>query len=215
MLYEIYFNYLIGMLTDWMYFYWYLKGNKYADVVVGAYKSGVFVYIPSRPVIQMKSDVSFKPQYIDLERKVCSWSTKAVRVACVTLEYCFLYGGRTVPDTIDIEIRIRLDARQPKSRRHFFLETDDSQLLDTIKLQKGIELCQNIMTYVRPDIRDKLTPMEAEMTLHLPTGEPSSESPVLDAHHQYNSSTTLTIFKDCGQDSVCNPDLKLTTKTYL
>ena len=195
-------------------------GNKYADVVVGAYKSGTVVYIPARPVIQLESDISFTPQYIDLDKKTCQWSppesTKAVQVPCVMLEYCFEYKGQSVPDTIEVEIAIRLDVRQPKSRRHFFLETDDSQFFDTVELNKENRFCLYKMTYVRPDIRDKLTSMEAEMTLRLSINQQGPGSgPILDAYRQYNSSTTLTIYKDCGSDSVCNPDLQLTAKTYL
>ena len=183
-------------------------------MVVGAYKSGTVVYLPARPVIQMLSGLLFKPQqYIDLDRKDCDWkpvgSQRNVKVACVKLEYCFLYNGLGVPDQIDIEVVVHLDVRQPKSRRHFFLDTDDNQYFDSVKLRKDLTWCLSKWTYVRPDIRDKLTSMEAEMRLRLPVGQHGPGSPVLDVYHQTNFSTSLTVYKDCGQDSVCNPDLQL------
>ncbi len=82
-----------------------------------------------------------------------------------------------------------------------------------IGLSVKTELCQEEYVYVRPDIRDKLTSIEAQiMPAIVVTNAPLSS--ILDIYDGNGRVTkSLPIFKDCGSDDICIPDLQMTVTT--
>ena len=96
-----------------------------------------------------------------------------------------------------------------------------SQYFQTRK--KWMILCLN-PTFVQPNIRDKLTSLEARLSVQLPASR-ADLSPVLGlatAAAEFQSLSGLpqdislvtrdsvSIQKDCGEDNLCVPDLRLT-----
>ena len=67
----------------------------------------------------------------------------------------------------------------------------------------------------QPQVRDKLTALEAQLTCQLPSeGNKSELSPVLGRLDREDgagvrSKDSVNIQKDCGDDNICIPDLKI------
>ena len=67
----------------------------------------------------------------------------------------------------------------------------------------------------QPNLRDKLTALEAQLTCQLPTEANKAElSPVLgrldrEEEAGVRSKDSVNIQKDCGDDNICIPDLKI------
>jgi len=201
-----------------------VDGNEYPDLVVGAYESDRIVYLRSRPVVQLlAADVTFDvdSKQIDLDSRNCSLLDGVTAVACVPLTLCFEYGGRGVDARQDINVQLVLDAKSPKSPRlHFLASEGRSNLNQTFSLVKGQRFCRTHTVYVRPLIRDKLTPIEAEVRYSLNEQQPDAVrrrnrrqlAPVLGADTP-TKSDVIVIQKNCGPDNVCIPDMQVTAKT--
>ena len=100
-----------------------------------------------------------------------------------------------------------------------FLIEGRSVLNQTYALVKGQEYCQSHMVYIRPLVRDKLTPIESEVRYSLKESTDVSRRrnrralpPVLGADTP-TKSDVIHIQKNCGLDNVCIPDMQVTAKT--
>ena len=81
-------------------------------------------------------------------------------------------------------------------------------------------LTQLTLIKLQPNVRDKLTALEAQLTCELPeqgrkdSRKNSELAPVLGMQDRregagVTSRDTLHIQKDCGDDNICIPDLKI------
>ena len=68
---------------------------------------------------------------------------------------------------------------------------------------------------MQPNVRDKLTALEAQLNCQLPEDQDDAVlSPVLGVQDRPEevgviSKDTVNIQKDCGDDNICIPDLKI------
>lgn len=190
--------------------------NAYSDLIVGAYQSDRVVHLPARPVVKVSSEISFNPAFITLEKKECqvpptTAGGSPVAVSCAKMRYCLIYDGTGVPSNINTNITITLDVKQPKANRLLFMKTNENQLTQIIGLTLKTKLCREEIVYIRPDIRDKLSTMEVHLVTTL-IETPGPLSSILDIYAGNGfSSNSLSIFRDCGSDLVCIPDLQLKT----
>lgn len=189
-------------------------GNRYTDLMVGAYQSDSVVFLPARPVIKIASQITFNPDYITLERRECDLKLDGqptTKVPCATLTYCLTYSGKGVPPNENVGVTINLDVKQAKTIRLLFLDTNKSNRTVTMGLLVNRKQCKDEKVYVKPDIRDKLSPMEVLLSAVLVEAvNPPPLSPVLDIYNDGTATNSLSIFKDCGPDMKCIPDLQLT-----
>lgn len=198
-----------------------VDGNEYPDVVAGAYDSDRIVYLRSRPVVYLNTaDISYdiESKQIDLENKNCSLFD-GTPVACVPLSLCFEYSGRGVNNKEEVMVQLILDSKSPKNPRlHFLMEENKSTINETYQLSKGQRSCRTYTVYVRPLIRDKLTPIESEVryslreTADIRRRNRRALPPVLGADAP-SKTDVIVIQKNCGQDNTCIPDMQVTTKT--
>ncbi|XP_017788499.1 PREDICTED: integrin alpha-PS2-like [Habropoda laboriosa] len=189
-----------------------LDGNRYPDLVVGAYESGFL------PVIKMDSYVSFdlESKLISLDDKNCTLSDGS-RVTCLPLRACFKYTGEGVFSKHSFNIQYVLDVKKTKSPRLFFLELEGRNTMNrTIKVDRDQQFCRTVQVYVTPNIRDKLTSLDAEMRMSLeeerfddnrPRDPRLALRPILGSTTSRKDS--LSIRKNCGSDNVCIPDLQM------
>ena len=190
-------------------------GNGYGDLTVGAYESDIVVHIPARPVVRMANKLTFDPSSITLEKKECSAKIGGsnVQVTCSKLRYCLTYDGRAVPGSINTNITVILDVKQPKAQRLLFIKTNEHTMTQIVGLSMKTELCQEEYVYVRPDIRDKLRSIDAQIVPTLVVTD-APLSPILDIYDGNGRVIrSLPIFKDCGSDDICIPDLQMTVTT--
>uniref|UniRef100_A0A8D8XF03 Integrin alpha-PS2 n=1 Tax=Cacopsylla melanoneura TaxID=428564 RepID=A0A8D8XF03_9HEMI len=209
-----------------------LDQNQYPDLVIGAYESDTAFFLRSRPVVKVKSTLSFSSEskQIILEEKNCTLKD-ASKVTCMTLTACLEYNGVGVdPQTAlhsplqgktELNVQILLDSKKPKSPRMFFLSDEGKNVINqTLLLIKGTQFCKSMFIYVKPNLRDKLTSLEAEMRYSLLEQKASGRrrlshtlSPILDMDDELGlvSRDSVSIQKNCGKDNVCIPNLKLTS----
>ncbi|XP_018049115.1 PREDICTED: integrin alpha-PS2 isoform X2 [Atta colombica] len=195
-----------------------LDGNVYPDLVVGAYESGAAMFFRSRPVIKMDSYVSFdsESKLISLDNRNCTLSDNN-RVTCFPLRACFKYTGEGVLIRHNFNIQYVLDVKKTKNPRLFFLELENKNTMNhTISVERDRQFCRTVQVYVTPNIRDKLTSLDAEMRMSL------EEERIPDNRHRdprmplrpvlgatTSRKDTLSIRKNCGSDNICIPDLQL------
>ncbi|KAF4525253.1 hypothetical protein B566_EDAN012788 [Ephemera danica] len=212
-----------------------LDENEYPDLLVGAYESNTIVYFRSRPVVNMNAQLTFSSEVkqINLEETTCRLRDNTP-VSCSSLNACFEYSGVGVERRLDFEVQFVLDAKKPKSPRMFFLDKEGRNTMNqTLRLNKGSLVCRNVNVYIKaifyrfsftsyldPGIRDKLTPIEAELRYSMLTSPTSSITsvqrikrslePVLDLNHPPVQRDVINIQKNCGSDNICIPDLNMT-----
>lgn len=93
-------------------------------------------------------------------------------------------------------------------------------MLCSVTLTKEQQFRKTYLVYMRPVIRDKLTPIEAEVRYSLP--EHSEREfrrrfkrllpPVLGSETP-TKSDVIIIQKNCGPDNICIPDMQLQAKS--
>uniref|UniRef100_A0A8D8Y4C3 Integrin alpha-PS2 n=1 Tax=Cacopsylla melanoneura TaxID=428564 RepID=A0A8D8Y4C3_9HEMI len=203
-----------------------LDQNQYPDLVIGAYESDTAFFLRSRPVVKVKSTLSFSSEskQIILEEKNCTLKD-ASKVTCMTLTACLEYNGVGVDPQTELNVQILLDSKKPKSPRMFFLSDEGKNVINqTLLLIKGTQFCKSMFIYVKPNLRDKLTSLEAEMRYSLLEQKASGRrrlshtlSPILDMDDELGlvSRDSVSIQKNCGKDNVCIPNLKLTSVPYV
>ncbi|XP_076169031.1 integrin subunit alpha inflated [Ptiloglossa arizonensis] len=195
-----------------------LDGNHYPDLVVGAYESGTAIFFRSRPVIKMDSYVTFdqESKLISLDDRNCTLSDRS-RVTCFPLRACFKYTGEGVFPRHNFNIQYVLDVKKTKNPRLFFLELEGRNTMNnTILVDRDRQFCRSVQVYVTPNIRDKLTSLDAEMRMSLDEErfeDNRLRDPRLPLRPVLGSTTSrrdsLSIRKNCGPDNVCIPDLQM------
>jgi len=198
-----------------------MDSNLYPDLVVGAAHSNQAVLLRSRPVINLEADLKFVTEAgkIDMEGdKECMIST-GESVACVPIKTCLKYTGIGVEKKIEVSVKLVLDTKKQLSSRLFFLDReDDYEWTQNFVLTKEVPFCKTYDVYLIPNVRDKLTALEAQLNCQIPEdqddGDTTHLSPVLGVQDRPEevgviSKDTVNIQKDCGDDNICIPDLKI------
>ncbi|PNF38619.1 hypothetical protein B7P43_G02308, partial [Cryptotermes secundus] len=198
-----------------------LDENEYPDLVVGAYEADTAVYLRARPVVKLDATVTFRDEskQLSLDTKACKLPD-GTDVVCTELSACLEYSGVGVDHKLDFDVQFVLDAKKLKSPRMFLLSETGRNIMNyTLRLDKDSLFCKSFPVYIKNGIRDKLTPLEAEMRYSLRTGSGSTLSsrrrvtrsliPVLDQSKDFVRRDSISIQKNCGPDNNCIPDLKL------
>ncbi|CAL7950339.1 unnamed protein product [Xylocopa violacea] len=195
-----------------------LDGNRYPDLVVGAYESSTAVFFRARPVIKMDSYVSFdiESKLISLDDRNCTLSDMS-KVTCFLLRACLKYNGEGAFSRHNFNIQYVLDAKKTKNPRMFFLELEGRSTMNrTITVERDQQFCHTVKVYVPSNIRDKLTSLDAEMRMsldeerHTSTGPRDPKQPLRPILGSTTSrKDSLSIRKNCGPDNVCIPDLQM------
>ncbi|XP_019635181.1 PREDICTED: integrin alpha-8-like [Branchiostoma belcheri] len=148
-------------------------------------------------------------QYRDLI--VGAHATDTAVVLSFTITECFRYDGIAVPLNIELQYETVLDRiRASNSRADFLGRTDAIKL---IRLTQGVRKCEQSQAYIRPDLRDKLTPIEVAVTHSLDDRPGAVLPPILDHHARHTVTDQTNILKDCGKDNICDTDLRITVSS--
>lgn len=162
---------------------------------------------------------------ISLDDRNCTLVKDGKQVTCTSINSCLRYNGVNLPATIDIEISWVLDSKKHRNPRLFFLNEEGKNIRNSsMRLYRGKMECRNERVYIADGIRDKLTSLEVEMRYSLRQTSSSyttstlsrrrreNLTPVLDENKGTIQRDSINIQKNCGQDNVCIPDLRLEVK---
>ncbi|CAH1238182.1 ITGA8 [Branchiostoma lanceolatum] len=187
-----------------------IDGNQYQDLIVGAHASDMAIVLRTRPVLRVHSTVTVEPKVIDLENKVCKMRD-GTAVPCFNITECFKYDGIAVPLNIELQYETVLDKMRFSNSRADFLGRTD--VIKLIRLTQGVRKCEKSQAYIRPDLRDKLTPIEVAVTHSLDDRPGVVLPPILDHHAWHTVSDQTNILKECGRDNICDTDLRITVSS--
>ncbi|KAJ8912906.1 hypothetical protein NQ315_017236 [Exocentrus adspersus] len=196
-----------------------LDGNDYPDMAVGAYLSDSAFFFRSRPVVLVDASVRFKtPQKtIDIKEKNCVLQN-GLDGTCTAIDFCIKYTGKGIPQQLYLTVQYILDSKKTGTPRMGFMNRNTHTFNDTILLYKDSqENCKTEQIYVKNEIRDKLTPLEAEVKYFMMDDagafydkfrNPRSQlRPVLDLNSPPSRKDSISVQKNCGPDNICIPDL--------
>ncbi|CAN7996424.1 unnamed protein product [Ixodes hexagonus] len=188
-----------------------LDGNEYPDLLVGAYGSDAAVYLRSRPVADLETNLKVDGDNVALDDSTCSLRDGS-RVPCFVVTVCLRYSGLGVAPTLGIIYELSLDSEPKGPPRAYLLEEEHTHSKNrSVRLTKDAQYCNSETAYVLKAIRDKLSPITVRVRSSL-VQTVSSQSlllPVLNASRPGNVTHEVHIRKNCGGDGVCVPDLRL------
>ncbi|XP_070967969.1 integrin alpha-7-like [Oncorhynchus clarkii lewisi] len=201
-----------------------IDGNLYPDLAVGSLGDKMVLY-RSRPVIHVTRDVSIEPQhYIDLEQHNC----KGRDGVCVEVKVCFTYTAYPESYSPDITLVLLFEADTERRKlglphRVSFLgrSAQDAEYTHTDEVElKGQRhpACRSATFQLHENIRDKLRPIALAIThtirppmLSSDTNPEEQLPPVLGVATSNTLHSEVNFLrKGCGDDNICQSNLKLT-----
>ena len=118
-------------------------------------------------------------------------------------------------------VTFKLDTKKAMSRLFFLNDEGSNEQSETLHLKKNTTLCKWSYIYLLPNVRDKLSPLEVQMTYGISDSLENLKSqpqprnnedlqPIIDPRQNSRAlNDAASILKDCGLDNVCIPDLKI------
>ena len=101
---------------------------------------------------------------IDPENLNCTLKS-GTYVSCLTIKGCLKYEGDAVAEDLEFMVTFKLDTKKTMSKRLFFLNEEGSnEQTEVLHLKKGKKLCKWSYIYLLPNVRDKLSTLEVQMT---------------------------------------------------
>ncbi|KAG8190225.1 hypothetical protein JTE90_011946 [Oedothorax gibbosus] len=190
-----------------------LDNNRYPDLLIGAYKSEAVAFLRSRPVVQTTATLKINPEIINLDERSttsCNLNGGAI-VSCVIVSFCLEFNGIGIPREIEFLYRMRLDTENQASRVYFLSDENQNEQNVTVTIRKESKYCKSIYVYLQNNVRDKLTPISVEVSYQLIDRYPDrlDLKPILNKNLPNNLTKQVNIQKNCGEDNICIPDIKL------
>jgi hypothetical protein len=153
---------------------------------------------------------------IDPENKTCSLNSGTL-VSCLTVKGCLQYEGDAVDPELEFLVTFKLDTKKALPRMFFLTDEGSHEQSQVLYLQKDKKLCKRSYIYLLPSIKDKLSPLEVQMTYAINPKTRDEDprrddlKPIIDPRQNLRAlSDAASIHKDCGLDNICIPDLTLT-----
>ncbi|ELU03820.1 hypothetical protein CAPTEDRAFT_199268 [Capitella teleta] len=169
-------------------------------------------YCESRPVIHLiESDLlQFESNFISLDDKRCFHNSKPV--TCITMKTC-MQPRISLSRTTEFWFEIRTDTLKDNinKKRAFIYNGNDGVMYSVYNSSAKSTVCNVMYVYIDPhdNTRDKLTPVQFEMTYGLLKADTSNMgiAPILSQRSHDKIIKQLQIQRFCGEDNVCFPDL--------
>ncbi|XP_077975850.1 integrin alpha-V-like [Styela clava] len=187
-----------------------VDSNGYPDVLTGAYMSDQAVLIRSRPVVEISSKVTVNPETIEIESKSCPEQPSAT--SCFKITTCFSYTGKNLPPSIQLSYTYDVDAGTTGDDKRAYVIDEAPRNLTLLRESKDKSevICEEEYAYLKVDVRDKLSDILVKVSHSLFERDQPVE-PVLNQLKLAYASSRVKIFKDCGDDDICQADLRVTS----
>ncbi|KAL6443318.1 hypothetical protein ACFW04_002895 [Cataglyphis niger] len=173
-----------------------IDNNGYADVAIGAYKSGHVVVLRSKPVVRTNLTICTVPSI--LQRNISDF----------LITVCVNYHGYDTANTRAFKISLIVDKRYKRT---------DKTSLELFSTEPPVHMCVNTSVTLSDNIQDFIEPIAIYAT-HDFTYNDSPEfckiCPVESKSSKSKSTQTLLLPFDigCGEDRVCNSNISATVK---
>ncbi|KAM4698805.1 integrin alpha-6 isoform 2-T2 [Rhinophrynus dorsalis] len=200
-----------------------LDQNFYPDIAVGSLSDSVNVY-RSRPVISIKKTINVKPDKIDYSKRNCDVPSGI----CLDVEACFEYTAYpkeynpvlTLSYTFEVESEKRQSGSQ--LRVQFIGLPHETQLTKTIELRaQNQKRCVQTKLQLQENIRDKLRQIPVSVSVEIKNARRKKRQntslpelmPILNSNEPKTATANVQFLKEgCGEDNVCNSNMKMTYK---
>ncbi|KAF1384010.1 hypothetical protein PFLUV_G00137800 [Perca fluviatilis] len=196
-----------------------LDKNSYPDLAVGSLSDSVFVY-RARPVVNVKKEIKFSPEEIDLTKKNCG------NKFCLDVDVCFTFTAnpQNYSPRLTVSYSLEADAAQRKIGlipRVTISEPSEGSYKSsgTVTLDsKGKKQCIKRQLVIQDNIRDKLRGIPVDVSVSILDSSRKRRqsstpqlSPVLDANEPAITRSVVNFLKEgCGSDNVCRSKLQVT-----
>ena len=204
-----------------------MDNNGYPDLVVGAFQSNMVFLLRARPIIDITTFVDESNlKAIDPGKAGCLDDFES-QEACFGFKTCFSVDKEVSQRGLLLKFMIEAEPKKPVSRVWLRLKTQGKEkrnksITDKIRIVNGHreEHCTDIVGYVSTHA-DLQTPVQFAMSYSLVQDVPRmlyrrgavmpdiNEYPILN-QAQAKKKFQATFEKDCGEDEVCQSQLKLT-----
>lgn len=197
-----------------------LDGNSYVDMVVGAPPAAVVLL--ARPIINIQTTYrSDELRNIDPNRAGCAID-RSTNLTCFTFQACCNIDPHDqLSRQLNLQYTVEAETfeNQKKFSRVFF-ERDNKRsnvISRVVRVRtNGKDECQQVTGYIKANTRDIQTPIRFRLDYKLEEPELADSpltrlNPILDqtqAHVEFEG----TFQKDCGDDDLCESDLRLQTE---
>uniref|UniRef100_A0A2K5CBV7 Integrin alpha-6 n=1 Tax=Aotus nancymaae TaxID=37293 RepID=A0A2K5CBV7_AOTNA len=211
-----YFGYSIAGNMD-------LDRNSYPDVAVGSLSDSVTIF-RSRPVINIQKTITVTPNRIDLRQKMACGAPSGI---CLKVKACFEYTAKPAGYNPSVSLVGTLEAEKERrksglsSRVQFRNQGSEPKYTQELTLNgQKQKVCMEETLWLQENIRDKLRPIPitASVEIQEPTSRRRVNSlqeilPILNSNEPKTAHTDVHFLKEgCGDDNVCNSNLKLEYK---
>ncbi|XP_035861675.1 integrin alpha-6b [Sander lucioperca] len=196
-----------------------LDKNAYPDLAVGSLSDSVFVY-RARPVVNIKKEIKFSPEVIDLTKKNCG------NKFCLDVDVCFTFTANPESYSPRLTVSYSLEADAVHRKNGLIPRVTISEPSEgsykssgTVTLDsKGKKQCIKRQLVIQENIRDKLRGIPVDVSVSILNSNRKRRqsstpqlSPVMDANEPAVTRSEVNFLKEgCGSDSVCQSKLKVT-----
>uniref|UniRef100_W5LXE6 Integrin alpha first immunoglubulin-like domain-containing protein n=1 Tax=Lepisosteus oculatus TaxID=7918 RepID=W5LXE6_LEPOC len=182
-----------------------LSGDSLTDIAVGS--RGSVLLLRSRPVLLVKTQVTYSPSKISTESTDCKATKRNEAKVCFQVSKVTKDNIGVLQATINYTLT--LDATRLRYRAHFTPNT--RQLLNTVRVGLGL-MCLSHPFEIPNCPEDSLSSLSNELQFSM-TGLPSSSadslSPILDPGSGQRTFFPLDFERQCGADEKCVDNLKV------
>ncbi|XP_019218194.1 integrin alpha-M isoform X4 [Oreochromis niloticus] len=181
------------------------SGDGLPDLAVGS--KGRVVLLRSRPIVEVKSEVSFSPDQISTQNVDCSKPLENTVTVCFTMSSLSTVELHTAQARIDYTL-ILDTTRKPSKKRAYFNEKEQEQS-GSITVTLGKQ-CLTVTFFIEACPEDALSPLSNEIKFSF-CGLPSDNNltPSLSPQAPTATNYPLKFEMNCGTDKNCNDNLKV------
>uniref|UniRef100_A0A224ZBQ6 Vitronectin receptor alpha subunit n=1 Tax=Rhipicephalus zambeziensis TaxID=60191 RepID=A0A224ZBQ6_9ACAR len=196
-----------------------IDGNKYPDIMIGAYKSDTAYLFRASPIAYAKAWIEISTGRVSSKTPKCNRNN--VYYYCVEVLACMTYSGKFLSEELGFSYELEIDSkRADKQSPRGGFELGKERIAASVSAEKtlrmGVENCFSEMALIDGNVTDLVTPFEFRLSFdladNLTRGKRDSfckECPILDPS-TVKVVTNRTAFQvACGPDNVCNADLEL------
>nr|XP_014352587.1 PREDICTED: integrin alpha-1 [Latimeria chalumnae] len=183
-----------------------LNGDGLVDVTIGGLGGAAVFW--SRDIAQVKADMHFNPNTINIEKKNCLSSGK--NTVCVNITICFqvnIKPSKDEPFAVGLLYDVTIDFHRIHSRGLFF-ETNEKKLQRNVTINRKLDVEHSFYMLDKHDFQDSVSIL-VEFSLI-----DSEKGPVLDDQLPASINDTIPFAMDC-KSKKCITDLELLTQNEI